>query len=280
MPTTAPAARRHGPRVGADGVRRRHHHRRSGGRAGRRRAAVARRRGRAGAAAGAPAGGRGRRCADAAGGGDQRDGLLAAGLGATLLALLHAPALRRLAAHHRIGIAVACAGGIAVALTLLTRRRGTIGARRRADRGRRRIDGVIIVAITALAPRCATTLAFVTGLVAAMLVTRGFTTASAAAAGIGALFAIGTLRISRRHLAALADRRDAREAEAARPRPSSPNIEAHGPGWFWQTDASGRLTYLSEKVAAELAGFGVTTADAKLTDLLRVDAEATGSRAR
>ena len=138
------------------------------------------------------------------------------------------------------------------------------------------VIGVIIIVVTALGALRAATLAYAAGLVAAMLATRGFTPASASAIAIGALFAFGTLNVSRRHLATLAARRQARDAEQLARRLVTA-YEAHGPGWFWQTDRSGRVTYLSAKVADEFAGFGVATEAAALTSLFRVDVEATGT---
>ncbi len=55
--------------------------------------------------------------------------------------------------------------------------------------------------------------------------------------------------------------------------------EDHGPTWFWQTDRQGRVTYLSDKIAAVFTHAGVDPLGAPLTDLLRIaggdDAERT-----
>ena len=213
-------------------------------------------------------------------------GILAAAIGATGLlgvifggatgAILTLPALRRLPTQVRIGIAMACAGGIAITLTLLADDAALLAEPHQRLAGVVGAIGVIVVAVTALGPLRAATLAYAAGLVAAMLATRGFTSASAAAVAIGAVFAAGTLRVSRRHVAALAGCRHARDEEQ-RARRLVAEYEAHGPGWFWQTDRAGCVTYLSDKVAEELAGFGVDTAAAPLTNLFRVDAAATGT---
>ena len=48
-------------------------------------------------------------------------------------------------------------------------------------------------------------------------------------------------------------------------------FETHGTGWFWEADRHGRVTYLSAKVAAELAEHGAQPVGALLTDIFRMD---------
>ena len=48
-------------------------------------------------------------------------------------------------------------------------------------------------------------------------------------------------------------------------------FEAHGSGWFWQTDRQGRLTYLSEKVARELVVAGASPIGQPLAQVFRMD---------
>ena len=203
-------------------------------------------------------------------------GLFGAGFGTMLWALLRTAAMSTMPPHARIGIAVACAAGIAITLTLLADDAALLASPNHRLGGVVAAIGAIVVAVCALSPLRAATLAYGAGLAGAMLATRGLTPSSIAALAISGLFAVGTLRISRRHLAQLATRRDEREAEQLARRLVS-EYEAHGPGWFWQTDRAGCLTYLSEKVSHEFAGFGVTTAGVGLTSLFRVDAEATGT---
>ena len=50
-------------------------------------------------------------------------------------------------------------------------------------------------------------------------------------------------------------------------------FEEHGTGWFWQTDRSGRLTYLSDKVARQL-DCGAPVVGMPLTEIFQVDREA------
>jgi diguanylate cyclase (GGDEF)-like protein len=203
-------------------------------------------------------------------------GLLGVVFGGMMWGVLRVPTLRRLPTHLRISVAIACSGGIAIVLTLLAADAAQLADPAHRVAGVVAAIGVIIIVVTALGALRAATLAYAAGLVAAMLATRGFTPASASAIAIGALFAFGTLNVSRRHLATLAARRQARDAEQLARRLVTA-YEAHGPGWFWQTDRSGRVTYLSAKVADEFAGFGVATEAAALTSLFRVDVEATGT---
>ncbi|MEP9400754.1 EAL domain-containing protein [Sphingomonas silueang] len=60
--------------------------------------------------------------------------------------------------------------------------------------------------------------------------------------------------------AALADRAQRLVREA----------EDHGPTWFWQTDRAGRVTYLSDKIAAAFAAHGIDAPGMALTDLVRI----------
>lgn len=46
--------------------------------------------------------------------------------------------------------------------------------------------------------------------------------------------------------------------------------EDHGPNWFWQTDRTGRVAYLSDKIADVFAATDIDPIGAALTDLLRI----------
>ncbi|WP_326525721.1 putative bifunctional diguanylate cyclase/phosphodiesterase [Sphingomonas sp.] len=50
-------------------------------------------------------------------------------------------------------------------------------------------------------------------------------------------------------------------------------FEERGSGWFWQSDREGRVTYLSEKVAAQVAAGGGTATGQILTSLFQIDSE-------
>ncbi|WP_294239824.1 EAL domain-containing protein [uncultured Sphingomonas sp.] len=54
-------------------------------------------------------------------------------------------------------------------------------------------------------------------------------------------------------------------------------FEEHGTGWFWETDRQGRLTYLSRKVADDLATLGIASQGRMLTELFRMDSAEPGS---
>ena len=55
-------------------------------------------------------------------------------------------------------------------------------------------------------------------------------------------------------------------------------FEAHGSGWFWQTDRQGRLTYLSDKVARQLAAEGSEAIGEPLAAVFRMDAAGSSER--
>lgn len=56
-------------------------------------------------------------------------------------------------------------------------------------------------------------------------------------------------------------------------------FEQTGQGWFWSTDAEGRLTYLSKHVEALLLGSGAEPQSVRFTDLfVEADADPTGRR--
>ncbi|PTT58966.1 diguanylate cyclase, partial [Stenotrophomonas sp. HMWF022] len=54
-------------------------------------------------------------------------------------------------------------------------------------------------------------------------------------------------------------------------------FEEHGTGWFWETDRHGRLTYLSDKVARDLAASGLDSRGQVLTELFQMDPSAPGT---
>nr|WP_254605222.1 EAL domain-containing protein [Sphingomonas bacterium] len=134
------------------------------------------------------------------------------------------------------------------------------------------VCGAMVVTVAALHPVRAATLAFAGALALMVPVTTGFGIASAAALVLLALLLVGVLSIARLDLAMLAERC---EAEAAGRRASRlvAEFEAQGSGWFWQTDRQGAIIYLTDKVAAELGGVGLTPLGERLVDVLRVDSD-------
>ena len=66
-------------------------------------------------------------------------------------------------------------------------------------------------------------------------------------------------------------RRELEEAQGRMAALLVAEFEAHSNGWFWQTDAEGRITYLTAKVAAELDVPDAPAIGAPLTTLFRMD---------
>ena len=54
-------------------------------------------------------------------------------------------------------------------------------------------------------------------------------------------------------------------------------FEGHGIGWFWEADQNGRVTYLSAKVAAEVAIFGGDPLGRLITDIFAMDSATPGT---
>ncbi|WP_232474303.1 putative bifunctional diguanylate cyclase/phosphodiesterase [Sphingomonas sp. MA1305] len=98
--------------------------------------------------------------------------------------------------------------------------------------------------------------------------------------GVAALvltgLALASLRVARIDIAASRASAEEREAGQFATRMIG-EFEAHGAGWFWQTDRHGRLTYLSAKVAGALARDAETPLGRMLIDVLRLDSVAPGT---
>ncbi|MGI4731413.1 MAG: EAL domain-containing protein [Janthinobacterium lividum] len=161
--------------------------------------------------------------------------------GALVAALWSASALPAGAA--RLAACVAVAGAIGVSATVLNASRSaTLGF------GLGLAVGVILVDASVAA--AATALAFFCGLTAAMvrLAHRDAREAAARAAeAIQGVFAVRMIA----------------------------EFEGHGTGWFWETDRAGRVTYLSRKVADELAqATALTPLGRPLTELFHIDSDA------
>ncbi|WP_294192838.1 EAL domain-containing protein [uncultured Sphingomonas sp.] len=130
--------------------------------------------------------------------------------------------------------------------------------------------GTIIVTAVVIQPVAAATIAFAAALAFATLVQHGLSWASTIAVILAALLTYGVIARSRACLAELAEQEEAAGAELLASRLVT-EFESHGSGWFWQTDRGGRLTYLSDKVAREVAGFGIKAKGEALTRVFRVD---------
>ena len=130
--------------------------------------------------------------------------------------------------------------------------------------------GTIIVTAVVIQPVAAATLAFAAALALATVVRHGVSWASAIAVLLAALLSYGVVGRSRARLSELAEQDEAMGAELLASRLVT-EFESHGSGWFWQTDRGGRLTYLSDKVAREVSGFGINPKGEALTRVFRVD---------
>ena len=100
------------------------------------------------------------------------------------------------------------------------------------------------------------------------------------AVGVAAML-VGCAAVATVHLARLDHAHAIQRAEQAREGSLAAKMiaefETHGTGWFWESDRQGRLTYLSEKVAAELAEQGPPPVGALLTDVFRMDSATPGT---
>jgi diguanylate cyclase (GGDEF)-like protein len=208
----------------------------------------------------------------------------AAGAAATLAlvalpALIAAPAVfvllrfvvaQQLAPHQRTLLLAAVIAMGALSLFALV---GVAGGL--ADRGLHiaavvAVFGTLIIVAVVIQPVAAATIAFALALAGATIVQQGASWASGFAVILTALLAYGVIGNSREHFAALAQEEEAEGAELLASRLVS-EFETHGSGWFWQTDRGGRLTYLSDKVAREVASFGIKAKGEALTRVFRVD---------
>ena len=167
------------------------------------------------------------------------------------------------------GLAI-CGALAALSLSLLLTLGGQLATPATRIAGFVAVCGAIVVTVAALQAVRAASLAFAGALGLMVLVTTGFGMASAAALILLALLLVGMLGVARLDLDVLAERHQA-EAAGRRATRLVAEFEAQGSGWFWQTDRQGAITYLSAKVAAELAKSGTAPVGQRLVDVLRVD---------
>ena len=174
--------------------------------------------------------------------------------------------------HGRIAGLAGCAAAAAVSLSLLAAAGGDLPAPAMRAAGFVAIGGGIVVVTIAVQAVRAASLAFAGTLGLMVPVTTGFGVASAAALVFVALLLVGMLGIARLDLAIAAERHEG-EAAGRRATRLVAEFEAQGSGWFWQTDRQGAITYLSGKVATELAQRGTPPIGERLVDVLRVDSD-------
>ncbi|VVT23011.1 Cyclic di-GMP phosphodiesterase Gmr [Sphingomonas sp. EC-HK361] len=132
--------------------------------------------------------------------------------------------------------------------------------------------GAVIATAIALHPIRAATLAFALSLAIMVPFTAGMGLAAALALLLVALLTMGVLRVAR-HDRRKFDREVANRGDAQLAARLVDDFESQGTGWFWQTDRLGNFTYLTEKVAREIAGLGIDPARNRITDIFRVDSE-------
>ncbi len=138
------------------------------------------------------------------------------------------------------------------------------------------VAGAIGITTIALHPVRAATLGFGTGLVLMLPILSERLLPSTVAFVFLICLGIATIRLARLDARAA----HARAAEASEGRLAAKMIaefEGHGTGWFWESDRQGRLTYLSDKVAADLRSDGDEPVSRMLTDVFRMDSAAPGT---
>ncbi|MDH7972035.1 EAL domain-containing protein [Sphingomonas sp. AR_OL41] len=197
------------------------------------------------------------------------NGLIGA-LGLVVLIALKLPFTHRWSPHAKVRLATVSAAGIAVGLlSLLSITAGfPIGNYRLASFVA--VFGTIIITVVALHPVRAATLGFATAMVATIGVQAG--PGLVCGVGVAALLclALATYRLARFD-EANARQRDRSQMQGRMATRLIAEFESHSTGWFWQTDSEGRVTYLSEKVAAELDLPDMPAIGEMLTALFRVD---------
>ncbi|GAA0668248.1 diguanylate cyclase (GGDEF)-like protein [Sphingomonas insulae] len=138
------------------------------------------------------------------------------------------------------------------------------------------VAGAIGMTVITLHPVRAAILGFGGGLVLMIPILSASVLPSIVAGAFLTCVVVATLRLARIDAARAHDRaaesRDGRLAAKM-----IAEFEGHGTGWFWEADRHGRLTYLSAKVATELAAAHRNPVGRLLTDVFRMDSAAPGT---
>jgi diguanylate cyclase (GGDEF)-like protein len=132
--------------------------------------------------------------------------------------------------------------------------------------------GAVIMVALVLHPIRAATLSYAAALAVTAPVLLGFESSMVATMLVFAALCIGIVRLARQDQKQLEGRQAERETGQLATRLVG-EFEAHGSGWFWQTDRHGHLTYLSTKVAHELGRLGPEPIGQRLTQVFRIDSE-------
>ena len=178
-------------------------------------------------------------------------GAPAAVMALSCLAMLKLPVAGQGAPHRRIAafsvalvwIGISLGAMVGVALTLPSESRAAALTT---------LTGAAIVTTIAATPVRLASLAFILTLPLVLLASQGINLPSAIGLCIAAVVGIGLTRLARREASTLAHA-CVRANGDQRASLLVAEYEGHGSGWFWQTDRGGRLTYLSDKVAREMA---------------------------
>ena len=215
-----------------------------------------------------------------------------AGASLLLFAVVRLPTLRAWPTYRRTRIVTLAATAMAATLASLLWTIASIPFGTVQLGGIIAVAGVIGITVASINPIRAATLGFGTGLVLALTVLIG----PGIPVAIAFLF-LGCLIAATVNLAgidhALELDRATASTEGRLAMKMMTEFENHGTGWFWETDRQGRVTYLSTKVAHELAPLdGARQADPTgdadieghagvigqfLTDLLEMDSDAPGT---
>jgi diguanylate cyclase (GGDEF)-like protein len=198
-------------------------------------------------------------------------------IGLAMLGVLRVGAARRWQVHHRTQALVPLSAGLVVSLLWLAHLGGGIAS----DSWRfvsfvAAFGSIGVTAITLYAVRAAI-LSFALGMVAVTIALAGFGVASSIAVIFMLALSIVAYRLAVADHVAASERVQA-ENDGRLAARLVEEFEAHGSGWFWQTDRQGRLTYLSEKVAKELTATDGNPIGRPLTTVFSMDGAANTER--
>jgi len=204
------------------------------------------------------------------------DAMLAIVLGIATLAVLRIGAARHWSVHARTRALVPMSAALVITLLWLAH----LGSDIDSDHWRfvcfvAAFGSIGVTAATLYAVRAAI-LAFALGMVVVTVALSGFGIASQ----IAVMFMIALGIVAYRLALAdhgLAQARAVAENDGRLAARLVEEFEAHGTGWFWQTDRQGRLTYISAKVGRELAAAGDDPIGRPLTAIFRMDGASAGT---
>ncbi|KQN27780.1 diguanylate cyclase [Sphingomonas sp. Leaf38] len=192
-----------------------------------------------------------------------------------VFATVRLPAFGALAAHKRNQIVTLCAAALAATLTSL------LWAITSAPDGPVQfasaiaVGGVLGITALSLHPIRAAALGFSAALVATLAILAGPCIPVAIALVFLGCLVAAIISLARIDHALELDRATA-SIEGRIAVKMIAEFEDHGAGWFWEADRQGRVTYLSAKVAHDLAPGG-SAVGRSLPELFRMDSDAPGT---